>query len=148
MNIQLYFKGEFINLELFPTSKLSVAYCSTSETHWDLGRHSFLKLEAYCERARLPIEILSEKIRPELSRRPRWQEILGLITSGKVETFIIPNLFHIAGSNVAKLSDFLLLIEKHEANLIALDTRDSVPLTRSQTLIQFVNSQFNSNERR
>jgi DNA invertase Pin-like site-specific DNA recombinase len=125
-----------------------MAYCSTSETHWDLGRQSYLKLEAYRDRARFPIQILSEKIRPELCRRPRWQELLALVTSGKVKIFIVPNLFHIAGSNVAELSDFLLLLEKHEVKLITLDVRDSVPLSRSQTLIQFVNGQFKSNERR
>ncbi len=124
-----------------------MAYCSTSETHWYLGRLSYLKLQAYCENACHPIEILVEKIRPELGSRPRWEELIGRINAHEVRTLVVPNLFHIAGPNVAQLSDFLSFLEKHEVELITLNQRDQKPLSRTQSLIQFVTNHFKFNER-
>ncbi|GEM_PF-2637697 len=146
-SFQLFLKGELIELRLFSTANHIMAYCSTSETHWDLGRLSYLKLQTYCENARHPIEILVEKIRPELRSRPRWEELVGRIKANEVKTLVVPHLFHIAGSNVAQLSDFLRLLEEHEVELITLDQRDQKPLSRSQVLIQFVTTQFKFNER-
>ena len=136
-----------IELELFHTANPHVAYCSTSETHWNLGRLSYQRLESYCKKSRHPIEILAEKIRPELGRRPRWEELLSRIKANDVKTLVVPNLFHIAGADVALLSAFLRLIEIHGVNLININSVDPKPLSRSQVIIQFVTNQLKFNER-
>ena len=119
------------------------------DCHCDGYRRPFgcISVSQDCENARHPIEILVEKIRPELRSRPRWEELVGRIKANEVKTLVVPHLFHIAGSNVAQLSDFLRLLEEHEVELITLDQRDQKPLSRSQVLIQFVTTQFKFNER-
>ena len=126
-----------------PSTTQTLAYASTDESHWDLGRFSFLRLKSYCEQRFYPIEILSEKIDPESKVRPFWIEIKRRIKKGDVTLLIIPSLYHVAGSNLAKLSDFLRLLEIERVKLISLkDDIDSDRFSRDQILKQFATSQF------
>jgi DNA invertase Pin-like site-specific DNA recombinase len=126
-----------------PSTAQTLAYASTVESHWDLGRFSFLRLKSYCEQRFYPIEILSEKIHPESKARPIWIEIKRRIKKGDVTLLIIPSLYHVAGSNLAKLSDFLRLLEIERVKLISLkDDVDTERFSRDQILNQFAASQF------
>ncbi len=126
-----------------PSTAQTLAYASTVESHWDLGRFSFLRLKSFCEQRFYPIEILSERIHPESKARPIWIEIKRRIKKGDVTLVIIPSLYHVAGSNLAKLSDFLRLLEIERVKLISLkDDIDSDRFSRDQILKQFATSQF------
>ena len=122
----------------YPSTAQTLAYASTVESHWDLGRFSFLRLKAYCEQRFYPIEILSENIHPESSPRPIWTEIRRRIKKGEVTLLIVPSLYHINGSNLARLSDFLRLLERERVKLISLkDNIDTDRYSRDQILKQF-----------
>ena len=126
-----------------PSTAQTLAYASTVESHWDLGRFSFLRLKSFCEQRFYPIEILSEKIHPESKARPIWVEIKRRIKKGDVTLLIIPSLYHVAGSNLAKLSDFLRLLEIERVKLISLkDDVDTDRFSRDQILKQFATSQL------
>ena len=126
-----------------PSTAQTLAYASTVESHWDLGRFSFLRLKSFCEQRFYPIEILSERIHPESKARPIWIEIKRRIKKGDVTLVIIPSLYHVAGSNLAKLSDFLRLLEIERVKLISLkDDVDTDRFSRDQILKQFATSQF------
>lgn len=126
-----------------PSTAQTLAYASTVESHWDLGRFSFLRLKSFCEQRFYPIEILSERIHPESKARPIWIEIKRRIKKGNVTLVIIPSLYHVAGSNLAKLSDFLRLLEIERVKLISLkDDVDTDRFSRDQILKQFATSQF------
>ena len=126
-----------------PSTAQTLAYASTVESHWDLGRFSFLRLKSFCEQRFYPIEILSERIHPESKARPIWIEIKRRIKKGDVTLLILPSLYHVAGSNLAKLSDFLRLLEIERVKLISLkDDIDSDRFSRDQILKQFATSQF------
>ena len=126
-----------------PSTAQTLAYASTVESHWDLGRFSFLRLKSYCEQRFYPIEILSEKIDPESKVRPIWIEIKRRIKKGDVTLLIIPSLYHVAGPNLAKLSDFLRRLEIERVKLISLkDDVDTDRFSRDQILKQFATSQF------
>ena len=126
-----------------PSTAQTLAYASTVESHWDLGRFSFLRLKSFCEQRFYPIEILSERIHPESKARPIWIEIKRRIKKGDVTLLILPSLYHVAGSNLAKLSDFLRLLEIERVKLISLkDDIDTDRFSRDQILKQFATSQF------
>jgi DNA invertase Pin-like site-specific DNA recombinase len=126
----------------FPASRV-LAYASLDESHWDLGRFSFLRLKSYCEQRFYPIQILAEKAHPEAKSRPLWTEMKKRIKNGEVILVIVPSLYQIAGSNLAKLSDFLRLLENHQVKLMVLkDEIDSDRLDRSQILQHFVTTQL------
>lgn len=126
-----------------PSTAQTLAYASTVESHWDLGRFSFLRLKSFCEQRFYPIEILSERIHPESKARPIWIEIKRRIKKGDVTLLILPSLYHVAGSNLAKLSDFLRLLEIERVKLISLkDDVDTDRFSRDQILKQFATSQF------
>ena len=126
-----------------PSTAQTLAYASTVESHWNLGRFSFLRLKSFCEQRFYPIEILSERIHPESKARPIWIEIKRRIKKGDVTLLILPSLYHVAGSNLAKLSDFLRLLEIERVKLISLkDDVDTDRFSRDQILKQFATSQF------
>ena len=132
-----------MNLD-FPQSTTTVAHASTVETHWDLGRASFLKLKEYCSQKFYPLEVLSEQRHPEAELRPVWQDLQARIEKSEVTLLILPTLFHIAGSNLAKLSGFLKILETRGVKLIVLKGEiDSDKLSRSQMLLLFVTTQLN-----
>ena len=135
-----------MKLNLNPTSRTTVAYASTNETHWDLGRLSYLKLQAHCEVRFHPVELISEPAHPESSDRPLWDDLVGRVKNDEITLLILPSLIHVAGKNIAQLSDFLALLERHQVKLLTLKERiDSDRSSRSQILIQFVNRSLSFN---
>jgi hypothetical protein len=142
----LFFSNSILEVYLtweLPSTAQTLAYASTVESHWDLGRFSFLRLKSYCEQRFYPIEILSEKIHPDSKTRPIWIEIKRRIKKGDVTLLIIPSLYHVAGSDLAKLSDFLRLLEIEKVKLISLkDDVDTDRFPRAQILKQFATAQF------
>lgn len=143
--LTIFIPEVYLSLDL-PSTAQTLAYASTVESHWDLGQFSFLRLKGYCEQRFYPIEILAEKIHPEANARPIWAEIKRRIINGDVTLLIIPSLYHVAGSNLAKLSDFLRRLEIEKVKLISLkDDIDTDRFSRDQILMQFVTSQFRPN---
>ena len=125
---------------------MTVAYASTNESHWDLGRLSYLKLQAHCEARFHPVELLSEPTHPESYDRPVWDDLVGRVKNDEITLLILPSLIHVAGKNIAQLSDFLALLERHQVKLLTLKERiDSDRLSRSQILMQFVNLSLSFN---
>ncbi len=138
-----------LELNLIPTSRTVVAYASTNETHWDLGRLSYLKLQAHCEVRFHTVELVSEPAHPESSDRPVWDDLVRRVKNDEITLLILPSLFHVAGKNIAQLSDFLAFLEKHQVKLLTLKERiDSDRFSRSQILFIFVNRtlSFNPNK--
>ena len=138
-----------LELNLIPTFRTVAAYASTNESHWDLGRLSCLKLQSHCEARFYPVELVSEPAHPESSDRPVWDDLVGKVKNDQITLLILPSLFHVAGKDIAQLSDVLALLEKHQLKLLTLKERiDSDRFSRSQILFLFVNRtlSFNPNK--
>jgi len=71
------------------------------------------------------------------------------VKNDEITLLILPSLFHVAGKNIAQLSDFLAFLEKHQVKLLTLKERiDSDRFSRSQIFFLFVNRtlSFNPNK--
>ena len=86
-----------------------------------------------------PVEIVAEAVHPKSPHRPEWHELIKRIRNNEITLIILPSLFHVAGHDIAQLSDFLALLEMNDVKLLTLKERINTDrLSRSQTLIQFV----------
>ena len=115
---------------------MTLAYASTNESHWNLGRLSYLKLQAHCEVRFHPVELVSEPARPESSDRPFCDDLVERMKNDEITLLILSSLFHVAGKNIAQLSDFLALFEKHQVKLLTLkseSTPTAFPARRSSS---------------
>lgn len=97
-----------------------IAYMSLSKKLKN-SKTTYKKLMRNCKNFDEPTDLFAEEAEPDSKNRILWNDVIQRIESGQVKTLIVPDLFHIAGTDAQKLKSVLLLCRENRVELQYVD---------------------------
>jgi hypothetical protein len=90
------------------------------------------------------MDTIAEELHPSERRRPYFNEIRKLISTGKVDLLVVPSLFHIAAGEKERMAKFLKFLGENNVRLMSLKEKIDTQYLNDAAILNAVKGSYPS----